>query len=900
MTKDIKKVAVIGAGAMGSGIAAQIANAGVQVYLLDKNPKAPQAAIDRMLKAKPTDPMNAGFMTARNAKFIKTGNTDEHLEEAVKDADWIVEVIVEDLGLKRGLFSQIEKFRKPGSIVSSNTSTLPLRDMAEGRSEDFKKHFLITHFFNPVRFMRLLEIVSGEKTDAEATKTMDAFCDKALGKHVIHCKDTPGFAANRIGAYFLFRAIIEAIDKKIPIEEADAVLGKPLGLPKDGVFGLLDLVGINIVPHVSASLRGNLPESDDFNKIYRSPRLIDTMLAHAHWGRNAPLGGFYRMKQDADGNKTKQVLDMKAASDMFDSGAWDKIFGVDNRIKNDAALDALYKDAVSFKKIPAPTLTQKFMNAVLNRKALPAPAGIKPELACVEAGKKGPWAVFETGEPASDFAWNVMRDTLLYAASLVPEVSDDITLIDAAMKEGYNWKYGPFELIDKIGVDWFVTKALNDGKTLPPALKMAGDEPFYIRNKDGDAVKRRTFDFATGKAGYAAIADKEGILTLKAVKEKSKGKPILTGQSASLWDIGDGVVCFEFHSKLNTLDPSIMKVMNDSIKLVSGSNGKYKAMVIYNDEENFSVGANLGFAKIIGSVSPKLVEDFIYAGQRVYQALRYAPFPVVGAPRGLALGGACEMLLHCDAVQASAETYPALVEVGVGIIPGWGGCVRYLDRAINGVKMKGPFIPAKAAFGAIANPLLGGGASAQDSKAKLWFQRDDGISMNKDRVLTDAKAKALSLVPGYTPPKPSVFNLGGEVVKTAFDMGVDDFYKKGDATWHDVVVFDALGEVISGGKTHYGLNITEEQLLQKEREAFMSLVVTPQTKKRIDYTLAKGKPLREEALPEPKTTAELRATRTTKKLEDRPYDGTPLSGKDEKKLAKMAAATWLMYKIYRP
>jgi 3-hydroxyacyl-CoA dehydrogenase len=867
MKREIKKVAVIGAGAMGSGIAAQIANAGVEVYLLDKNPAQPKAAIDRMLKASPaSDAMNAGFMSPANAKRIKTGNTDDNLEEAVKDADWVVEVIIEDLGLKQKLFADIEKYRKPGSIVSSNTSTIPLHEMADGRSDDFKKNFVITHFFNPVRFMRLLEIVSGPATDADVTETMQDFCDVRLGKNVVISNDTPGFIANRLGGYLPMRAMVEAMNRKMSVEDVDALLGKPMGFPKDGIFGLLDLVGINIVPHVTGSLHKNLAADDGFQKVYSEPKLANGLLANGHWGRNAPNGGFYRMQKNADGSKQKLVIDLPKAAKMIESGEWDKTV----MAKQPGALDALYR-----------------------------PAGKTSYQKAVAAGKKGPRAVFDAGGQGSDFTWAVMRDTLIYAASVMPGPTGSIVDFDAAMKDGYNWKYGPFEMLDKIGLDYFVKRATKDGVEIPPVLKMAAGRKFYSHVNGQPAVLN--FDFTANKAEYKAIPRPAGILSLSDIKRGSK--PILTGQSASLWDIGDGVACFEFHSKMNSIDPSIMKVLNDTIKMMSKPDSKYKALVIYNEESNFSVGANLGLAEIAMKFNRiSVIEDIVYTGQRVYQALRYAPFPVIGAPNGMALGGGCEILLHCDAIQAGSETYMGLVESGVGLIPGWGGCARYLERAQDtqgkpkGLK-NGTFPSVQTAFGAILAPMQAMSTSGQDAKSKLWLRPNDGVTMNKDRILGDAKAKAIAMTPGYKPPEPPKFRLPGSPGQSSLRMAVDDFYTKGDATWHDVVVGDALGEVLSGGNTDPAHEVTEAELLQKEREAFMSLVHTNQTQKRISHMLKTGKPLREEALKEFKTPMQIRENREPLTLPVKVYDGKPLSGKDERKLNLMARATWGLYKV---
>lgn len=906
--RDIKKVAVIGAGAMGSTIAAHLTNAGIKVHLLDIVPKdaKDQAdrsrfarnAVARMAKATPaTDPLNAGFMHPSNAKLITIGNREDDMQEALKDADWIVEVIIEDLDKKRELFEEIDRLKKPGAIVSSNTSTIPLQNLTAARSDDFKKNFVITHFFNPPRFMRLLELISGPDTAPEVTQTMKDFCDAKLGKEVVICKDRPGFIANRIGTYFLFRAVTEAIDRGMKIEDVDAVLGRPMGFPKDGVFGLIDMVGLGLIPHVTKSLHSTLPRGDRFQKIYREEPLLQNMLADGRWGRNSGKGGFYRLTRNEDGSKTMEAIDLK-------TGAY--------RPKQES------------------------------------------NLASVKAGKKDIRAVFEAGDKGSDFAWTVMRDTLLYALSLVPEISDDIAAIDAAMREGYNWKYGPFTMVDKIGHEWFAEKLHAEHTPQPPALKIAQNRSFF-KTVNG-VEKRLAFDFAANKAHYEPIKKPEGVLSLSSIKKTAQ--PLLSNMSASLWDIGDGVVCVEFHSKGNSIDPLTFKLLNDSIELVNGSNGKYKAMVIHNEGKDFSLGANLGLAavgfsvaaarpsalltgasagllkalhipraaadKVNGSVSAianaldkayaataqnfiskkvenrvyRMLEEFIYEGQATYKALREAPFPVIGAPQGMALGGGCEILLHCDAIQAHAETYTGLVESGVGLVPAWGGMARYMERvqAAKGLKT-GPFPRVKAAFEAIMLPNLSVSNSAQDAQHKLWLRPGDGITMNRDRLLADAKAKALATVPGYAPPKPANYNLPGSGARHALNMAIDDFYIKGDATWHDVAVADVIAKVVTGGETHVGKTLSENDILQMEREGILSLVQTEQTRKRILFTLTNNKPLREQPLAESKTMAELRANREDLTLRRRDPDGKPLHGVDAARLKMMSSATGFLYRI---
>lgn len=857
---EIQKAVVIGAGLMGSGIAAHLANAGVSVYLLDIVPPdasdrncIANGAIERMRKATPaTDPLSAGFMHPSNAKRIIPGNIEDHLEEAVKDADWIVEAVIEDLKTKQQLYARLDPLRKPTAIVSSNTSTIPLSQLVEGRSESFKRYFAITHFFNPPRFMHLLELVGSPDTEQEVMETLKTFGDVRLGKNVIICKDTPAFIANRIGIYWMFRAMTETLKQQMPIEQVDAILGCPMGYPKDGVFGLLDLVGLGVIPHVAQSLIHALPQTDAFHALDKEGTLslVQSLLQDGRTGRKSPKGGFYRMQKREDGSKQKQALNLQ-------TGAYDDVG--------------------------------------------------KPRSKSLKAAKsQGPRAVFETDDALGRFAWMVMRDVLLYAASLVPEISDDIADVDAAMRDGYNAKWGPFEFLDKLGVAWFCQKVQSDGLELPPVLALAGGRPFY-REQNG-RLSRLVFDLENNRATYAELPQVEGVLRLADIKRRES--PLISHYSASLWDIGDGVTCLEFHSKMNTLDPSILWVINEAVQWMARHQDRYKAMVIYNDAKNFSLGANLGlitagfhlartgFARTLGlsglinNSMYGLIEAMVYHGQSVFKALQQAPFPVVGAPQGMALGGGCEILLHCDALQASAETYMGLVETGVGVVPAWGGCTQLLARcqAVPD-RLQGAMISVKEAFQTLMMPQFSTSTSALDAQRKHWLRPGDGITMNPERLLADAKARALAMVEGYAPPEPVTYQLPGVYGKTALRLAIDDFYIKGEATWHDVVVADALADILSGGETFVGTRLTESDLMQLEREHFLSLLKTGQTQKRIDHTLKTGKPLREPPLQTQKSLDEIRAMRQVERLPQKTVTGKPLQGVEALKLKMMAEIT---------
>ena len=767
---DIRSAAVIGAGVMGAGIAAQIANAGVPVQLLDIVPDGAtdrnavaRGAIDKLLK---TDP--APLMHRRNAKLITPGNTEDHLER-LADCDWIVEAVIENPAIKRDLYGRLAAVRHARAIVSSNTSTIPLDILTEGMDDAFRRHFLIIHFFNPPRYMRLLEIVAGANTLADATNTIRDFADKSLGKTVIDCKDTPGFIANRIGTYWLQCAFVEAIDGGVDIETADAAIGRPFGIPKTGVFGLLDLVGLDLMPHVLSSMAGALPAEDPFHAVHREPELIKRMIADGYTGRKGK-GGFYRLDTSA-GKKTKQALDLQTGD---------------------------YHDARRPKS----------------------------------AGKGGPRALMEQPDQAGRYAWAVMAKTLAYAARLIPEIADEPASVDEAMRLGYNWKYGPFELIDKLGPAWFAAKLRAEGSDAPAFLNRVGGGAFY-RVQDG------TLHQFTESQAYVPVRRPNGVLLLADVKRRST--PVASNRSASLWDIGDGVACLEFHSKMNSLNPFSLSMLNKSIDIVRRD---FKALVVYNEGSNFSAGANIGLLLIPAFLHAWfLVEPLIAMGQKAYRRLKFAPFPVVSAPFGLALGGGCEILLHSDAVQAHAETYTGLVEAGVGIVPGWGGCKEMLLRwTANPNRKQGPMPAVIKVFETIVMATVA--KSAAEARDHLFLGDNDRITMNRDRLLADAKARALELATDYLPPAPQNISLPGPTARVAMELAVAGFRKQGKATPHDVTVAQALAEVLSGGDTDIIETVDEDEMLALERRAFMKLVRTPETVARVKHMLKTGKPLR--------------------------------------------------------
>lgn len=789
---EIQKIAVLGSGVMGSGIAALCANAGFDVLLLDI---VPDGAEDRnMLSkgaiAKQNSGKMPGFTHKRNAKKVTAGNFDDDLDK-LAEVDWIIEVVIEKLEIKHDVYQKIEKVRKKGSIVSSNTSTLPLAKLIEGQPESFTQDFMITHFFNPPRFMPLLEVVKSPSMDEARYKAVCDFADVHLGKGVVEAKDTPGFLANRIGVYWLMVALYDAIEMGVSVEDADAIMSKPMGIPKTGVFGLFDLIGIDLMPHIAKAMLDTLPEKDVFRAIYHEPELVSKLIADGYTGRKGK-GGFYRLTKD----RKKEVLNLQTGD-------------------------------------YAPQANSK--------------------LESVQAGKLGLAAVLGHSDIGGRYAASVMLKTLHYAASLVPEISDDIRSIDEAMKMGYAWKYGPFELIDRLqwdgqeGTAIFAAKCAEAGLPVPAIIEAAGGRPLY--RSEGSEQQ-----YLGLNGEYQTITYPDGSLMLSDVKLGNK--PIIKNGSAQLWDLGDGIAGFELKTKMNTFDPDVFKLLHQTIDVVQRD---FQGLVIGTDAERFSLGANLGFFMFAANTASwDVISDTIRGGQNAFMALKNAPFPVVASLSHMALGGGCEILLHCDAVQAHIESYPGLVEVGVGIVPGWGGCKemvgRHLALAQHSTRMiqsgkppkpylpDGPMPPISKAFEYISMAKVAG--SAQEAQDMLILNAQSGISMNRRRVLADAKTRCLELAKDYTPPEPYLYHLPGSAGRDALYMAVENFVKNGKATAHDEVVSKHLAQLLTGGDTDITHELTEQDMLDLEHDIFMQLVRTEGTLARVQHMLETNKPLR--------------------------------------------------------
>ncbi len=768
---NIKKVAVIGAGVMGSGIAAHIANAGIAVDLLDvlatdnnnRNAIA-EGAVTKMLKAQPSS-----FMHPKNAKLITCGNIEDDLAK-LTEADWVIEAIIENPVIKQSLYQQLENICRPDTLISSNTSTLPLSILAEKQSDSFKRRFMITHFFNPPRYMRLLELVAPAELDPDLLNTITEFADIKLGKGCVQCNDTPGFIANRIGTFWMQTAVLEAFSHNLSVEQCDAAM-QLFGVPKTGVFALLDLVGLDLMPHILNNFKQSLSTDDPLYTIAELPSQLESMIANGYTGRKGK-GGFYRLHTTAN-KKIKESVNLQngeySASEHF------KIQDISHK----------------------PEDLRTFLDG---------------------------------DDKLNHYAWKVWSDTLTYCAELIPEIANNIVLIDSAMRLGYNWRYGPFELLDRLGIEWFTDKLNQQQRPIPSLLSQGGK--LY-------QIKAGSLHYLDKTAQYFPVHRAEGVLLLADIKLQTS--PLLHNPSASLWDIGDGIVCLEFHSKMNTLDPDSLGLIQSSIELIKAD---YKGLVIYNEAEHFSAGANL--ALLMPAIIEKDLEtitSIIRLGQNSYQALKYAPFPVVGAPSGLALGGGCEILLHCDAIQAHAELYMGLVEVGVGLIPGWGGCKELLKRWINLPKQPGgPMPPIAKCFETIA--LAKVSKSAQEAKELLFLAKGDAITMNKDRLLADAKARVLVLTENYHIPQETIYTLPGKTAATALDLAINTLHLSGKASDYDVEISRHLANVLTGGDTDINQTLNEQQLFDLELQAFVHLIQQPNTLERLQYMLKTGKTLR--------------------------------------------------------
>jgi len=778
MTGTIDKVAVIGSGVMGAGIAAHCANAGCEVLLLDIVPEENQDrsavarnAIQMMHKSNPEM-----LMHKRNAKRITPGNIEDDLH-LLEDYDWVVEVIIENLEIKRNLYSKLSDYIGPSTILSSNTSTIPRSELVSELPEDISSRFLITHFFNPPRYLPLLEVVTSSEVNDDVVSRFCNFADRRLGKRVTMCNDRPGFIGNRLGVYFVQRAIKATLEHGLSVEQADAMLGRPIGLPKTGVFALMDLIGIDLIPKVGESLRSRLDQEDPFHKITGPGEdIIMSMIEEGYTGRKGK-GGFYRLNRD-DGKKVKEARDLS-------SGEYRKA----NR-----------------------------------RAAFPS----------AKMGKRGLSALMDCDDDGARFVTDVLLDALAYAAFIVPDVSDDIYSIDGAMKVGYNWKKGPFEMMDSIGVPSMVKRLQETGREVPKFLSQAEQKGSFYSIEDGEIMR-------LSSSGEMVVVERPKE-TLNVADLKRRGKPLKRNGSASIWDMGDEVLLVEYHTKMNAMDPMNIEMLVNAVDIAE-SDG-FKGIVIGNDASNFCAGANLGLALFAANLGAwKDLEDFITLGQDTYQTLKYCDVPVVAASAGLCLGGGAEVLMHCDAVQAHAESYVGLVEVGVGVVPAWGGCKELLGRLVEyGLVTNGPMGAAMKAFETIGTAQVA--KSAEQASSLGFLAPSDQITMNRDRLLADAKTKVLELHEDYTPPEPRTYALPGPTGMAALSLALNDLSLSGQATPHDVVVATKLAKILTGGDSDITETLEEDDILSMEKDTFANLLKNLDTLDRVQHMLETGKPLR--------------------------------------------------------
>ena len=778
MAGTIDKVAVIGSGVMGAGIAAHCANAGCEVLLLDivqeesqDRSSVARNAIKMMHKANPEM-----LMHKRNAKRITPGNIEDDLH-LLKDYDWVVEVIIENLEIKRNLYSKLSDYIGSNTILSSNTSTIPRSELVSELPEDISSRFLITHFFNPPRYLPLLEVVTSPEVNDDVVSRFCDFADRRLGKRVTMCNDRPGFIGNRLGVYFVQRAIKATLEHGLSVEQADAMLGRPIGLPKTGVFALMDLIGIDLIPKVGQSLQSRLNQEDPFHKITGPGEdIIMSMIEEGYTGRKGK-GGFYRLNRD-DGKKVKEARDLS-------SGEYRKA----NR-----------------------------------RAAFPS----------AKMGKRGLSALMDCDDDGARFVTDVLLDALAYAAFIVPDVSDDIYSIDGAMKVGYNWKKGPFEMMDSIGVPSMVKRLQETGREVPKFLSQAQEKGSFYSIEDGEIMR-------LSSSGEMVVVERPEE-TLNVADLKRRGKPLKRNGSASIWDMGDGVLLVEYHTKMNAMDPMNIEMLVNAVDIAE-SDG-FKGIVIGNDASNFCAGANLGLALFAANLGAwKDLEDFITLGQETYQTLKYCEVPVVAASAGLCLGGGAEVLMHCDAVQAHAESYIGLVEVGVGVVPAWGGCKELLGRLVEyGLVTNGPMGAAMKAFETIGTAQVA--KSAEQASSLGFLAPSDQITMNRDRLLADAKRKVLELHEDYTPPEPRTYALPGPTGMAALSLALNDLSLSGQATPHDVVVATKLAKILTGGNSDITETLEEDDILSMEKDTFANLLKNLDTLDRVQHMLETGKPLR--------------------------------------------------------
>ena len=807
MRRPIEKAVVLGAGTMGARIAAHLANAGIPCYLLDIVPpelnaderrkgltlekpavrnRLVMSGLDAAKKSRP-----AAFFTPETARLITPGNFDDNLAWCA-EADWIIEAVAENLEIKRKLLERVDAVRKPGTIVTSNTSGLPIRLIAEGRSEDFQQHWAGTHFFNPPRYMKLAELIPGPKTLPAVLEALDEICDVRLGKGVVVAKDTPNFIANRIGTFSMLNAIQQMLALDMTIEEVDACTGPAVGWPKSATFRTADIVGLDVLDHVIRNIYGSIPD-DESREMFRVPPLVEEMMKRGWLGEKTG-SGFYKRVKGAGGESEILTLD------------WQE-------------MEYRPQQKAKFGSIEA----GKAVEDTRERLGLLV----------------GPALAGQAGDKANRFLWTCLSEMCLYAARRAPEIAHTVVDVDHAMQWGFGWEMGPFEIWDAIGVERMAKALGRDGKQMPPlvAKVLASPKKSFYETEKGST---RYFDLASG--ALVPVKEPAGVLILKSLKDRT---PVVQENSgASLIDLGDGVLCCEFHAKMNAIGGDITAMIQSGVARLET---EFEAMVIGNQATNFSAGANL---MLLLMTAQEGEWDDIHLAVRQFQrmnmAIKYAPRPVVAAPQGMVLGGGCEINLHAARIHATAEAYIGLVEVGVGLIPGGGGTKEMLIRA-NEHAAGGDNLDLTHALRPIFENIATAkvSTSAEEARSLGYLRPSDLIAMNRDRQIADAKQTALAMVrAGYHPPASAEIRVLGEEFLALAKLAVHMMVRGEYATEYDGVVARKLAYILAGGGITAAQSVPEQYILDLEREAFVSLCGERKTQERIAHTLKTGKPLR--------------------------------------------------------
>lgn len=826
--KEIKKAAVLGAGVMGATIAAYLANVGIPVVLLDivprelteeeekkgltlespqvRNRLAEQGKQD--LIKKKSDPMNPLYSNSF-ADLITTGNFEDDMEK-LQEVDWIIEVVVERMDIKKKVFQNVEANWTPGTVISSNTSGLSINEMVSDNSEDFRKHFLGTHFFNPPRHMKLLEVVPCNDTSQEVLNFMNNFCNRVLGKGVVFAKDTPNFIANRIGTYAMMYTIKLMQEKGLTIEEVDAITGPPMGHPKTASFRTLDFVGLDTFRHVAQTCvdKSNDPEEIE---IMQPPEFMDKMIENNLLG-NKTKQGFFKKTKGEDGSSQLMALDYEK---------------LEYRPREKARFDILGQ-------IKGEDLATGFKTLI------------------------------ESDDPAGEFAWMLTKKMLTYTAKLIPEIADDIVNVDRAMRWGFNWEVGPFESWDAIGLKSSVKRMKEEGEIVPAMVEEMlekGFDSFYKQDNYGNYYYYDVFakDYLPVRLGTEQIdMPVEPITFLRNGNKVIPANPdhikldILRAQNrvvkgnddASLIDLGDGIVCLEMHAPQQAISPSFTEFIFEAVEEAEKN---YLGMVVGNEANNYCVGANVALI-MMGAQGGEwdMVENSVKNFQDGCMAMKYAKVPVVAAPHGQTLGGGMEICVHCDRVVALAETYIGQVEMGVGLIPGGGGnkelLIRYMEGLPEGVNIN--LVPiVEQVFRHIAMARVA--YNAVEAKELRFFRPSDKITFNKDLLIYDAKQTALGMaIEGYNPPKSKPIKVLGWDGMAAFKTGLHNMRSGDFVTDHDVKIATEIAYVLCGGNIRPGSEVSEQYLLDIEREAFLRLCAEEKTHDRINAILSTGKPLR--------------------------------------------------------